>query len=215
MDQFSSAIGVEAAGFIGASVTLILVIVFMILMVILVRQCLQYLAKRNIIREQELQQSQVRQQVQQRRRLSVTEPVPATFDWHHSIRVEGTPPPTYIEAEKLPTLEKDKNQSIEKDDSIEGNMDNKVIQDMKIANTGMTPLISNGFEDNRSNSVSGREVVEVAITVEPSGVQSPRSTGITSPQSHGSQGHGVAGARTESPEGDMEFSTAYTQYVAP
>ncbi len=201
-------IGVEAAAFIGASVTLILVIVFMILMVILVRQCLQYLAKRNVIREQELQQSQARQQVQQRRRLSVTEPVPATFDWHHSIRVEGTPPPTYIEAEKLPTLE------IEKDDSIDGNMDNKLIQDTKIANTGMTPLISNGFEDNRSNSVGGREVVEVAITVEP-GVQSPRSTGVTSPQSHGSQGHGGTGARTESPEGDMEFSTAYTQYVAP
>ncbi len=207
-------IGVEAAAFIGASVTLILVIVFMILMVILVRQCLQYLAKRNVIREQELQQSQVRQQVQQRRRLSVTEPVPATFDWHHSIRVEGTPPPTYIEAEKLPTLEKDKNNSIEKDDSIDGNMDNKLIQDTKITNTGMTPLISNGFEDNRSNSVGGREVVEVAITVEP-GVQSPRSTGVASPQSHGSQGHGVTGARTESPDGDMEFSTSYTQYVAP
>jgi len=108
------AIGVEAAGFIGAAVTLILVIVFMILMVILVRQCLQFLAKRNALREQLDQQQQSRQQGQQRRRLSVTEPVPATFDWHHSIRVEGSPPPTYIEAEQLPAIEK-LDQTLEKE----------------------------------------------------------------------------------------------------
>ena len=35
----------------------------------------------------------------------MTEPVPATFDWHHSIRVAGTPPPTYKEARQLPAFE--------------------------------------------------------------------------------------------------------------
>ena len=86
------------AAFIGASVTLFLVIVFMILMVILVRQCLAFLAKRNSLRAQTEQQLQARRQ----RRGSVTEPVPATFDWHHSIRIAGTPPPSYIEAKDLP-----------------------------------------------------------------------------------------------------------------
>ena len=41
-----------AAAFIGASVTLVLVIIFMILMVILVRQCLAFLAKRNTMQGQ-------------------------------------------------------------------------------------------------------------------------------------------------------------------
>lgn len=93
-----------AAGFIGASVTLVLVIIFMILMVILVRQCLAFISKRNAIRAQVEQQRQIREQIRQRRG-SVTEPIPATFDWHHSIRIEGTPPPSYVEAKKLPTFE--------------------------------------------------------------------------------------------------------------
>ena len=35
----------------------------------------------------------------------MTEAIPATFDWHHSIRIAGTPPPSYVEAKKLPTFE--------------------------------------------------------------------------------------------------------------
>ena len=93
-----------AAAFIGASVTLVLVIIFMILMVILVRQCLAFLAKRSAIRAQVQAQRQARAEFERQRRVSVTEPVPATFDWHHSIRIAGTPPPTYREAEKLPAL---------------------------------------------------------------------------------------------------------------
>lgn len=92
-----------AAGFIGASVTLVLVIIFMILMVILVRQCLAFIAKRNAIRAQVESQRQIREQIRQRRG-SVTEPIPATFDWHHSIRIAGTPPPSYGEAKNLPTF---------------------------------------------------------------------------------------------------------------
>lgn len=96
-----------AAAFIGASVTLVLVIIFMILMVILVRQCLAFMAKRNALRAQVEEQMRVRQEMERRRRLSVTEPVRPTYDWHHSIRVEGTPPPSYREAKKLPSIEKD------------------------------------------------------------------------------------------------------------
>ena len=94
-----------AAAFIGASVTLVLVIIFMVLMVILVKQCLAFMAKRSAIRQQIEQHRQQRQEMERQRRLSVTEPVTPTFDWHHSIRIAGTPPPTYHEAKKLPALD--------------------------------------------------------------------------------------------------------------
>ena len=94
-----------AAAFIGASVTLVLVIIFMILMVILVRQCLAFVGKRNSIRAQTEQQLRARAEFERQRRGSITEPVPATFDWHHSIRIAGTPPPTYHEAKVLPTFD--------------------------------------------------------------------------------------------------------------
>lgn len=94
-----------AAAFIGAAVTLVLVIIFMILMVILVRQCLAFLAKRSAVRAQMEAQRQARVDLERQRRGSITEPVPATFDWHHSIRVAGTPPPSYHEAKQLPAFE--------------------------------------------------------------------------------------------------------------
>ena len=93
-----------AAAFIGASVTLVLVIIFMVLMVVLVRQCLAFMSKRATIRAQVEQQRRARERFE-RQRGSITEPVPATFDWHHSIRIAGTPPPTYREAQKLPSFE--------------------------------------------------------------------------------------------------------------
>ena len=100
MDQLNG----TAAAFIGASVTLVLVIIFMVLMVVLVRQCLAFMAKRATIRAQVEQQRRARERFE-RQRGSITEPVPATFDWHHSIRIAGTPPPTYREAQKLPSFE--------------------------------------------------------------------------------------------------------------
>lgn len=93
-----------AAAFIGASVTLVLIIIFMILMVILVRQCLAFMAKRNDIRRQIEQHRQQRAEMDRQRRLSISEPVDPTFDWHHSIRIAGTPPPSYREAKKLPPI---------------------------------------------------------------------------------------------------------------
>lgn len=123
-----------AAGFIGASVTLVLVIIFMILMVILVRQCLAFLAKRNTIRAQVEQQRQQQEQLR-RRRGSITEPVPATFDWHHSIRIAGTPPPTYHEAKKLPSF----------DDAVEAQKKEKVVSE-------------NGTTEG--DSVDGNEIIE-------------------------------------------------------
>jgi len=93
-----------AAGFIGAAVALILVVIFMILIVILVKQCLALRSKRRAIRDR-MDQEVTRTQAARRRRGSVTDAVPANFNWHHSIRVEGTPPPSYGEAEKLPTLD--------------------------------------------------------------------------------------------------------------
>lgn len=102
-----------AAGFIGGSVALILLIVFTILIVILVKQCLQYKTKQRILRERREQQEAALAQ-HQRRRGSVADAVPATYDWHHSIHVEGTPPPSYGEAEKLPSLKKKQNSNFER-----------------------------------------------------------------------------------------------------
>lgn len=45
------------------------------------------------------------QRQNQSRHSSSRDAVPATFDWHHSIRVDNSLPPTYTEAEKLPPLE--------------------------------------------------------------------------------------------------------------
>jgi type II secretory pathway pseudopilin PulG len=102
-DLFSN--NTTAAAFIGASVTLVLIIIFMILMVILVRQCVVFMAKRNAIRQQLEQQREARAELERQRRLSISEPVDPTFDWHHSIRIAGTPPPTYREAKDLPPIE--------------------------------------------------------------------------------------------------------------
>ena len=108
-----------AAGFIGASVTLVLVIIFMILIVILVRQCLAFMSKRNAIRDQLERQRQVREQIRERRG-SVSEPVPATFDWHHDIRIEGTPPPSYGEAKNLPAIEGEASSEERNDEQTSG-----------------------------------------------------------------------------------------------
>lgn len=94
-----------AAAFIGASVTLVLIIIFMILMVILVRQCLAFMSKRSDIRQQIEQHRQQRAEMERQRRLSISEPVDPTFDWRHSIRIAGTPPPSYKEAKSLPTYD--------------------------------------------------------------------------------------------------------------
>lgn len=140
-----------AAAFIGASVTLVLIIIFMILMVILVRQCLAFMAKRNSIRQQIEQHRRQRAEMERQRRLSISEPVDPTFDWHHAIRIAGTPPPSYREAKKLPPLEDSTSQqSIEKRDHS-GSDISITMTDEKV---GKEP-------DNRIESAS-----EVAIAVE-------------------------------------------------
>lgn len=130
-----------AAGFIGASVTLVLVIIFMILMVILVRQCLAFIAKRNSIRSQVENQRQIREQIRQRRG-SVTEPIPATFDWHHSIRIAGTPPPSYGEAKNLPTFK-----------DGEGGKPSKPGEEAGEMEAGMTVVQNNGVHIRQGDAV--------------------------------------------------------------
>ena len=74
----------------------------------------------------------------------MTEPVPATFDWHHSIRVAGTPPPTYKEARQLPSFE-------------DGIVANKTAR----CSDGEDEGESSGSESSsRRNSVSDNEVHE-------------------------------------------------------
>lgn len=175
-----------AAGFIGASVTLVLVIIFMILMVILVRQCLAFVSKRNAIRAQMEHQRQIREQIRQRRG-SVTEPIPATFDWHHSIRIAGTPPPSYVEAKDLPTF----------DDETEGEEQNKVpTSNGKVAVVGVeSEGISKVAQANGVHmgpaQVLGTEVVVVQVE------QNGNSNGV-SPQNP--------------QENNRTFTTSYTEF---
>ena len=185
-----------AAGFIGASVTLVLVIIFMILMVILVRQCLAFLAKRNHLRAQMEQHQQQRVNQQRQRRGSITEPVPATFDWHHSIRIAGTPPPSYVEAKKLPTF----------DDAIEGGEK----QEHKVA-------ISKENEDESETKVDGLEENFAVI----SGAHSSTSaaTGQSTTVNGRSHDHSTSGNVTvqidvenHSGEESRTFSTGYTEF---
>ena len=165
-----------AAAFIGASVTLVLVIIFMILMVILVRQCLAFMAKRNALRAQLEEHRRQRQEMERRRRLSITEPVRPTYDWHHSIRIEGTPPPTYRDAKKLPSLTSDIKPSDssdikEKTNRIHTGTDSDDEFRVDIDNTSVLnePLQDsreqeNGNEDaNMDNRLTSNPQVEVAV----------------------------------------------------
>ena len=52
---------------------------------ILVKECRAFTARLATRNEQ---------QVEELERLSITEPVEPLFNWHHSIGIAGTPPPT-------------------------------------------------------------------------------------------------------------------------
>ena len=173
-----------AAAFIGASVTLVLVIIFMILMVILVRQCLAFMAKRNALRAQLEEHRRQRQELERRRRLSITEPVRPTYDWHHSIRIEGTPPPSYREAKKLPPIDsdvrpqtkdsKEKSNQIhtgddDSDDEIHINIDNTSVHNEPVTQqtqTETTNVEENGNEDNTDNRLHSSSVAQVEVMVD-------------------------------------------------
>lgn len=158
-----------AAAFIGASVTLVLIIIFMILVVILVRQCLAFVAKRNDIRRQLEQQRAQRAEMERQRRLSISEPVNPTFDWHHSIRIAGTPPPSYHEAKTLPPLEPECNSTLQNKDKkkneIDVGDDNSDVSITIDNNSINQPVEDNDKQvDNRIASMS--VPLEVVIAVE-------------------------------------------------
>lgn len=175
-----------AAGFIGASVTLVLVIIFMILMVILVRQCLAFISKRNAIRAQVESQRQIREQIRQRRG-SVTEPVPATFDWHHSIRIAGTPPPSYGEAKSLPTF-KDATANGDKPSQPEG----AVALGSSTEKSKMAAVQTNGVQVRQGN----KEMVVVQV------------------EQDGGGAVGGANDQTRARDGARTFTTGYTEFTS-
>lgn len=179
-----------AAAFIGASVTLVLVIIFMILMVILVRQCLAFMAKRNALRAQLEEHRRQRQELERRRRLSITEPVRPTYDWHHSIRIEGTPPPSYREAKKLPPIESDirpqAKDSKEKTNQIhtggedsdnELNVNTSVVIEPVVqqAQTGAAGEAENGNEANTDNRLHSSSAAQVEVMVDEEGGEERRT----------------------------------------
>lgn len=90
-----------SAAFIGAAVTLILAILFFIFLAIMIKLCLKYLYQRRMIQARRAEAQARRQQARQQ---PPEAPVPPTFDWHHSIRIAGDPPPGYEEAKSLPNV---------------------------------------------------------------------------------------------------------------
>ena len=90
-----------SAAFIGAAVTLILAILFFIFLAIMIKLCLKYLYQRRLIQARRAEAQARRQQARQQ---PPEAPVAPTFDWHHSIRIAGEPPPDYEEAKDLPNV---------------------------------------------------------------------------------------------------------------
>lgn len=153
------------------------------------------------------QQQRQRDNQQRQRRGSITEPVPATFDWHHSIRIAGTPPPSYVEAKKLPTF----------DDAIEAGEK----QDHK-------GMVSKETEEEAETKVDSKEE-EGFVIVNGSHPSVGASAGATAGQnvnvivngsasrSHDqSSGNATVQIDIENHPGDetRTFSTQYTEYVS-
>ena len=90
-----------SAAFIGAAVTLILAILFFIFLAIMIKLCLKYLHQRRMIQARRAEAQARRQHARQQ---PPEAPVAPTFDWHHSIRIAGEPPPDYEEAKSLPNV---------------------------------------------------------------------------------------------------------------
>ena len=206
-----------AAGFIGASVTLVLVIIFMILMVILVRQCLAFLAKRNTIRVQVEEQRQQREQLR-RRRGSITEPIPATFDWHHSIRIAGTPPPTYHEAKKLPSFE-DAIVTQKKENVVSENGTTDGVDGSKAESNGNVHSSSNEEETpavkvspNHDHSNSEQITIEVPVALEGGVSEATVSPNQSSSHSQSSPDHVEVEVERLADESRTTFATGYTEF---
>ena len=104
-----------SAAFIGAAVTLILAILFFIFLAIMIKLCLKYLYQRRMI---QAQRAEVQARRQQARQQPPEAPVPPTFDWHHSIKIAGSPPPTYEEAKELPSVEANQEVDVKSNDTM-------------------------------------------------------------------------------------------------
>ena len=100
-----------SAAFIGAAVTLVLAILFFIFLAIMIKLCLKYLYQKRMLEARRVE-AQARRQ--QQRQVPPEVPVNPTFDWHHSIRIAGSPPPTYTEAKELPTVGPNEEISLQK-----------------------------------------------------------------------------------------------------
>ncbi len=92
-----------------AVVAIAVLIIIVICTLMLARSIIRDASRRKSEHEQARAEATARILQQQRypqTRRGITEPpVPANFNWHHSIRVDGSLPPSYTEAEKLPPLE--------------------------------------------------------------------------------------------------------------
>ena len=175
-----------AVGLIIASIILVLILVFMILIVILVRQCLAFLAKRNHIQAQMEQRERQRENHQQRRRGSVTVPVVANFDWHHTIKIAGTPPPSYTEAKTLPSFEEGMQEREKEEDKMviskdeeaneEGTTTSRSPLTTASAATGQTTTTSNG---HKGGTASGNVTLQIDVENNSGDESRTFSTGYT------------------------------------
>ncbi len=124
-----------------AIIALAVVIIILVSIIVLVRSAIldkRNTRRRNIDLAAERAQAtrRVLQQEPRRYRGIIDTPVKPDFNWHHSIRVDGTLPPSYAEAEKLPSL------------------DNNIPKRHKTKDDPKRPLLDEGDDIHRSHEMS-------------------------------------------------------------
>jgi len=88
--------------FIGASVTLVLAIIIIILLIISFRLCLKVVQRRYMVQQHLQNANSANQESGQNQE---DDPNLPSFNWRHSLRIAGTLPPSYEEAKELPSLD--------------------------------------------------------------------------------------------------------------
>jgi len=88
--------------FIGASVTLVLAIIIIILLIISFRLCLKVVQRRYMVQQHLQNANGANQESSQNQE---DDPNLPSFNWRHSLRIAGTLPPSYEEAKELPSLD--------------------------------------------------------------------------------------------------------------
>lgn len=152
--------------FIGASVTLVLAIIIIILLIISFRLCLKVVQRRYLVQAQLQNANSANPEGQQN---NEEDPNLPSFNWRHSLRIDGTLPPSYEEAKELPSLDdaippKESNQDTKIEDSLSGKGDKKSLDVCVDSGEDSAKTEANPSTDENSAPPASSDTV---ITIEP------------------------------------------------